>query len=168
MTVVLCRLAIEILYLLFSFYSDISFLFEGLLSKGVSNTSIKYGFLIHTYLAFHGVNPVKRIAYSESQDFCISETYQFSSNLHILRPTPWLRKNGFNVSVVVLVVCYRDNFWKNHQIGLRFGRLLQGPKRKDEFVNQPRLTNGYGFIHQKSVKVFISKKSTILILIIFW
>ena len=40
------------------------------------------------------------------------------------------------------------NFWKNYRIGLRFGILFEGPKEKDEFVNQLFFTNGSGFFHQ--------------------
>ena len=63
---------------------------------------------------------------------------KFSSNVHVLRSPEW-EKTVFTtvyvcLSVVVVVVCQRDNFWKNHQIGLRFVTLLQIPKRKDEFV----------------------------------
>ena len=43
--------------------------------------------------------------------------------------TPWVRKNGFYDGV------YLSSF-----LGVRFDILLQGPKRKDEFVNQPHPT----------------------------
>ena len=41
------------------------------------------------------------------------------------------------------------NFRNDYQIGLRFDTLLEGQKRMEEFVNQPFLTNGSGFIYQK-------------------
>ena len=47
------------------------------------------------------------------------------------------------------MVCKYDNFRKNYRIGMRFCTFLERPKRKEGFVNQPFLTNGFSFIHQK-------------------
>ena len=67
--------------------------------------------------------------------------------------TPWVKKM---VSKMLHVcprrrrrICNHDNFRKNNRIGLRFGILLEDPRRKGEFVNHPFLTNGSSFIHQK-------------------
>ena len=59
---------------------------------------------------------------------------------------------------VVIIVLKHDNIRKNYLIGLRFGILLKGQKRKDEFVNQPFLINGSGFIYEKR---FSRKKNSI-------
>ena len=40
-------------------------------------------------------------------------------------------------SSVVVVVCKHDNFRRIYQIGFGFGTLLEGTKRKDEFIKQP-------------------------------
>ena len=75
------------------------------------------------------------------------------------------------------------------QIGLKFGTPLEGPKRKDEFINKTIFTNGSGFIHKKSffknqnfhspdiiyeiqqkcqeIKFFTSERSTIFLVTIF-
>ena len=55
------------------------------------------------------------------------------------------------LSVAVIVVCKRDNSRKNYRIGLHFDTILEVPKGMNEFVYQPFLTNGSGFIHQKRI-----------------
>ena len=115
------------------------------------------------------------------------------SNFHKISTfwDPLSEKNGFYDGVFLPfgVVYKHDNFRKDYRTGLCFGILLEGLKRKEEFVNQPFWTNGSGFIHQKrffhyqifnfstkiyeiwkkcwGTKFFISKGSTTLVLIIF-
>ena len=66
----------------------------------------------------------------------------------------------------LLYVCHRlackhYNFQKNYRIGLCLDTLLEGPRRKDEFVNLPFLSNGSSFIYKKhfskNQQLFISK-----------
>ena len=65
------------------------------------------------------------------------------SNLKVLRP-PSSEKNGSYESIRK-----HDNYQKHWQIGLGFGTLLEGPKRKNKFVKRTFLTSGCEFIHQK-------------------
>ena len=64
-----------------------------------------------------------------------------------------MRKNSFYAGVCFVclsVVCKHDNFRKNYQIRFRFDTLFYSIKRKNGFVHQSFLTNGFlVFIHQK-------------------
>ena len=46
-------------------------------------------------------------------------------------------------------VCQHDNVQKSYRIGLRYCTLPGGLNRKDKFINETFLNNGFGFIHQK-------------------
>ena len=62
------------------------------------------------------------------------------------------------MSVCLSGVCGHYNSRWNYLIGTKFGTPFEGPKRKDEFVNQPFLTNGPDFNHKN---VFVEIKNSI-------
>ena len=71
----------------------------------------------------------------------------FLANVHVLRPSE-PEKMVFAKVSVCLSVCIHDNFWKNWPIELKLGTLVKCQEMKVNFVSQPFLTNGSGFIHK--------------------
>ena len=68
------------------------------------------------------------------------KSFQTQRKLKGKKKTAGVKKGGRDSVCLFVVVCKHDNFRKNYQIGLKFDTPLEGPKRKDKFVNQPHPT----------------------------
>ena len=126
----------------------------------------------------------------QSDGFGVVEMfYLFQSPSSYLFQSFYFQQGYNGVCLPVAVVRKHDNFRNYYRIGLSFGTLLKGSKRKDQFDSQRFLTSGSDFIHQKrfsknqnlnfspkiyeirkkfyETKLFIIKRSTNLLMAIF-